>query len=72
METNNRPLYEEDQVVTYIELMQMMDGCLYQYSCTHWWNYIQRLKIRSALGCLHAMLSWMKNGKPTVRLNQGE
>lgn len=72
MEVNNRPLYEEDQVITDRQLAQMLQGLVYQYQYTRWWDWVERLKIRASIGCIQAMISWMKNGKPTVRLHQGE
>lgn len=69
---NNKPLYEEDQVITYKELYAMREGCIYQYDLTHWWNYIERFKFRAAIGCINAMLVWMTHGKPIVKVLKGE
>lgn len=68
---NTRPLYEEDQVVTYRELLMMRNGCIYQYEATKFWQWKERLKIRASIGCLEAMLVWMKNGKNLVRIEGG-
>ena len=72
MEGNNRPLWEDDQVITERDLSLMLQGLVYQFTETHWWDWTERFKIRSAIGCIQSMLVWMKNGKPTVRLHQGD
>jgi hypothetical protein len=72
MEIDPNPVYEADQVVTYRELYMMREGCIYQYEMTRWYQWKERLKIRASIGCLNAMLIWMKNGKMLTRLEGGK
>jgi hypothetical protein len=71
MEANTRPLYEADQVVTYVELAMMREGIVLQYSSLRWYQWIQKIKFRSAAGVIDAQLIWMRNGKPVVRMHKG-
>lgn len=59
-----RPVFEEDQVLTYRDLFGVRNGYIYQYQMTPWFYVYKRFKFLAGIGVCNEMLHWLAHGKP--------
>ena len=64
MQIDPKPVFEQDQVLTFYDLMALRNGYIFQYRRTPWYQFKNRLKFRAGVGVVNEMLHWLAHGKP--------
>lgn len=67
------PVFEESQVVTFLDLHSIKNGYIYQYHNTPWYNFKKRWMLRVGVSVVSELLYWLENGKPSGgNIREGE
>jgi hypothetical protein len=68
----NRPLYEEEKVITMYDINAILNGYIYQYRAVSKWNMYLRWKFKVAVSVAQGILQWLEDGKPGLAGNRKE
>lgn len=61
------PLYEYSQVVTVYDLRIIYSNLARQYKEAHWWKFRTKLNLAIAGHVIWELISWLNDGKPSLR-----
>lgn len=67
------PVFEETQVITYLDLGAIRNGYAFQYRDTPWYNVKRKFMLRVGVGVCNELLHWLHHGKPVdgVKCQEG-
>ena len=59
-----RPVFEADQVITFLDLHGIRAGYYYQYEVTRWYQFKRRIMLLLGIAVCNEMIHWLTHGKP--------
>lgn len=66
MSWEDLPVYEADQVLTFVDLLAIRNGFVYEYKRLPWWRFIRRYQFKVAIVATDGMFKWLQEGKKTT------
>jgi len=64
-----RPVFEADQVITFIDLYGIRNGYIYRHQTTPKYRFYKRFMYRVGVGVCNELLHWLSHGKPPQGVN---
>jgi hypothetical protein len=61
-----KPLYEDDQCLTFTDLVQTVGTLRMALANLKWWRLLSRFYLHIAIEVIEGLISWLKAGKPKM------
>jgi hypothetical protein len=62
------PVFKGDQVVTYSDLLAIMEGFAYRYNHARWWEFMKKREFKYGVMVTNSIMKWLDDGKKVVTL----